>query len=384
MASRSPWVVVVALAGLLLQHGCAPDPVAEPLPPTIAELERSEASAEAPVGQPAPGVLLAFTVGERGDLHPCACPDGVVGGVARRAAFVAELNRHVTAPVVAAGPGTLASAPGESAAGAEAAARLARLLDIHAAAGAGVVALGASDLAPVEPSALVSVAAASPVPLVATNIAGDALDPLRAVHVVETAAGRLAILSLIDPAAAALQPRGYRVAPVAEAVDSALAGLEPPADLVIAFSDASPRRLAEIAPAVHGVHFFVGAAAGEGRSRTEVERGRHLVLLEPGSMRVGLLDMLFVGAPGGEFVEDRLADVAEQRLVTLAGLIRDDLTGQSPLLVGLARPAEERIVTLGGELLTGAAEGNVAGFHAAPMLSIMPEDATVAARIRQR
>ena len=350
-----------------------------PLPPTLAELEETAAVEVAAGTEVAPHAVVAFVLGDRGDLDSCACPEGVVGGHSRRATVLRALTRELgTLPFVA-GPGSLTSGQERSAEPLETAAAL---RDVYALAGASAIALGARDIAALRPGELSRLHRLHEVPLLATNLDDPSGDGPRKVVTLQTPAGDVALLSLIDPAGGPLSGAGYEVLEPGAATTAALTGIQ--AEVVIAFCDASPRRLPEVASTLSGVDFLVGEAGRGGRSEVEGHRGVHVIFQEPGSLRIALLDLVFTGPRRSGFGEEtNLRGVAEQRLVTIGRRIRSSLAD------GLGEPKDgyledqQRLEALDKQLVIGASEQHVFGFLALPVLLEYPEAADVARAIGQ-
>ncbi|MDP7111730.1 MAG: hypothetical protein QGH45_07195 [Myxococcota bacterium] len=378
---RRPHRIPILLIALTWLLGCGPAEPPEPLPPTIAELDALRATAPLPQGEPAPRLTLAFTLGERGDLRPCACPDGVTGGFARRASFVDALRSEIGSLVVVAGPESLAPAPGhEGAAGPE---RTGALLDLHRGGGTDVIALGAPDLAGLDFTDLPELVAASGLPMIATNL--DARDgtelPVARVQLLEVGGRRIAVLSVLDPTGGSLSRGGLIVTDPVEGIRAALAGLTEPPDAVVAFSDAAPRRLLTLSQRWTEVDFVIGSAQGSGPGALKVASGGRAVGEDPTGLRVGLLDLVLSGPVGGGFLDDeRLRDLADQRLAEQANRAR------APWIDGDGEPApppeeDDRVAALGRRLPASGLDGHCYGYRSSPLLKIIPEHSAIADQV---
>jgi len=366
------WALLVLLGWIAACGGEAPPPA--PLPPTLAELAANDGVEVPATGEVAPHAPVAFVLGDRADLDPCACPEGVVGGHARRTSLLRRLSEEFGTLPFAVGPGSLAPSTRQEVRAAPKETAIA-LSEIYALAGAEVIALGAADVALLSPDDLSVLARETDVPLIATNLSGPASGGPGKIATLQALTGTLAVLSLIDPAGGPLTASGYQVHEPGVAVADALAGIS--ADAVIAFSDASPRRLPELARGLDGVDFLIGTAGNDGRSEVENQRGAHLIFVEPGSLRVGLLDLVFAGGELGGFEDDaHLRGVIDQRLLTVARRVRTSLTADP---VGAAGDASEvdaqRLRDLDAQLTTGVVDRHVFGFQALPVLLEYPQAA---------
>jgi hypothetical protein len=379
-----PHRIPILLAALTWLSACGPSGTPEPLPPTIAELNAQRAAVPLAEGDPAPRLTLAFTLGERGDLRPCACPDGVTGGFARRASFVDALRGELDSLVVVAGPESLAPASGrEGEAGPE---RTGALLDLHRDGGTDVIALGAPDLAGLDFSDLPDLVAAAGLPMIATNL--DARDgtelPLGRVRLLEVDDRRIALLSVLDPTGGSLSRGGLIVTDPVEAIRAALAGLTQPPDAVVAFSDAAPRRLLTLSQRWTQVDFVVGRARDAGPGGLKVSGGGRAVAEDPTGLRVGLLDLVLSGpvdGDGGFLDDERLRDMADQRLAEHANRVR------APWIDGDGEtappPAEDdRVIALGRRLPATGLDGHCYGYRSAPLLKIIPERPAIDDQVR--
>ncbi len=369
--SRRPRPVAPLVAAtLLLACGAEPDPA--PLPPSIAELNAQRASAPLPEGEPAPRLALAFTLGERGDLRPCSCPDGVTGGFARRATFADALRREVGSLRVVAGPESLAPASGRE--GEAGAARTAALLDLHRQGGTDVVALGVADLAGLDVGELGELVADAGLPMIATNLEGrDGGElPLLRVHPLEVDGYRIAVLSVLDPTGGSLGRGGLTVTDPVEAIQRALSDLTEPPDAVVAFTDASSRRLLTLGQRWSQVDFVVGKDRDSGPGALKSGGGGRAVAEDGSGLRMGLLDLVFTGPTGGEFLDDeRLRDIADQRLAEHTTRVRDPWIGGGESTA----PAEgERLLALSRKMPADGLDGHCYGYRSAPLLKIIPEE----------
>ena len=372
---------LVPLLVLVWIGACAEKPPPAPLPPTLAELEQ-EGAVEIEAGsEPAPHVVVAFVLGDRGQLDPCACPEGVVGGHSRRTSVLRALTRELGTLPFMVGPGSLTTSE-ERAVGVEPLETAVALREIYAISGAGVIALGARDVAHLSPAELSQLADLQGVPLLATNLEGQPGEGLRKVVTLQTSAGSVAVLSLVDPQSGPLAAAGYEVLEPGAAAAAALTGVV--ADAVVAFCDASPRRLPEIARTLSGVDFLIGEAAKGDRSGLESHRGARVIFHEPGSLRVALLDLVFTGPRLAGFGEAAdLRGAAEQRLLTVERRVRASLlNGSADSGDGL--PADEqRLEALDKQLTIGSSEQHVFGFQALPVLLEYPEAEDASQAIRQ-
>ncbi len=373
---RRMGAVAFLVAGLA--SGC-PATEPEPLPPTIAELDRARADAAEQTGNgggavrsatDAPRAIVAFVVGERGDVLPCECPDGASGGAARRASFLRTLEA-VAGPVLAvAGPGTLAPHPDLAEGRKTGEARAAWLAGLAAEAGADVIALGAGDLLELAPDALERVVDAAPVDVVMTNVALDDGRPAAGVPASVGPGGdapRVAVLSLSDPEMAL--PPGYRVEDPGAAVRRALASLPQRPDAVVALWDSQRPVSAEVVAGLEGVDFVIGSSGRAGRDEVLAGAGRHLVRAAPGGTRLGLLELVMTGAPDAAFVDDRqVGHVLQQRLKALAAVAR-----------GAGDPA--RLDQLEEDLERASPAGHVFGVHSVALTAEVPMDEAVEADV---
>ncbi len=360
---------------LVLLLGCPRPPDPAPLPPPIAALGQAEEARSGHLeGDPAPHVVVAFSVADRGAAWPCDCPDGAVGGWARKASLLGGLDGALPAVVAVAGPESLVSGPTDplrERAPAEAVATRASLLGE---AGVEVLVLGAADVAPLDGGALADLAAASPVPLVATNLRlADGRPVLPTVHVATRGAHRVAILSLLDPDAA-LPAGRYQIVDPAEAAGAALAALDVTPDAVVAFSDVPEAALPDLAARLRGVDFTVAATERTGRRGVVLQDGTRLVREEGGGTRVGLLDLVFSGPAGAPFVDDPVSrELAEQRLLAVVDEVRTALLGQ---------PARSgRRLELDRSLPVGVVDGHTWGYRGTPLSSDLPEDPGIRRRL---
>lgn len=362
--------VTVALA-----MGCPESAEPEPLPPSIAELNTQRSALPAVDGDPAPRLLLAFTLGERGDLRPCACPDGVTGGFARRATFVDALREEIDDLLVIAGPESLAPGRGES--GLASAERTGSLLALHGAGGTDTVALGAPDLAGLTPADLTTLVEATGLTLLATNLqTGDGASlPVERVQILEAGDRRVALMSLMDPAGGTLARTGFTVDSPTDAIASALAGMASPPDAVIAFTDASPRRASSLAQRWSGVDFVIGGASRSGPGSLQDEEGARTVAEDPSGLRLGLLDLVFAGGASGTFVDDeRVRDIVSQRLAEYTARVRIGWVGEESGESVDRTSHDERIQALGRSLPAGTLEGHAYGYRSAPLLKVIPQN----------
>ncbi len=374
--ARSLFALLAVLSAALC--GCPEDDAAPPLPPPTWELDEQGAPRVAPLeGEPAPHAVLAVVADDREDLLACACPDGVVGGYARRASLLTALRSEIGDLLAVAGPGSLAPPEDQGVPAGETLARARRLLDIHAEVGMEVVALGGPDAAIIPADQLALLAGETSVPLLATNLrcSGGGCSSVRRVWVHESPGGPVAILALTDPGAGPLEKAGYEVLDPVAAAAEAVASLETAPAAVVALCDHGPRALDALAKGIEGVDFLLGSNRMGGQVGVQAGSGAFRVLLEPGSLRVGLLDLVFTGAAGAGFVDaPRLRDLSEQRLASYGRRARLELSGSSPHLVdGEGEGGADRVELLGRQLTLGAADGHAFGFKEAPVLKIYPE-----------
>jgi hypothetical protein len=341
---------------------------------------------EHPEGEPAPHAVLALVMEDREDLVSCSCPDGVVGGYDRRASLLAALEEEVGDLLAVAGPGSLAPPADLGVPSAEAGSRARRMVELHRLVGMDLVALGGSDAAVIPADVLPGVARSVGLPLVATNLrcGGTACPDLSTSMVHETAAGPVMVLSLVDPAGGPLGAFGYEVTEPQDAVSAALAGQPTPPAAVVAFCDANPRRLEELALDLDGVDFLVGTARLDATPGLQTGAGVLRILQEPGSLRVGLLDLVFLGDDAASFADaPRLRDLSEQRLASYGRRARLALSGASPSLITPEDgAAADRVIVLGRQLTVGASEHHAFGFERAPVLKIFPQKAAVSEAVQ--
>ncbi len=381
----APWT----LLPILLVLGCPGPPEPIDLPPTLAELNAQRASRPLAEGDPAPRIALAFTLGERGDLLPCACPEGVTGGFARRSTFVEDLRGEIENLVVLAGPVSLAPAADE--AGDAGPDRMASLLALHAAGGTDVVALGAADLAGLTPATLEQLVAGSALPLIATNLETYDGSPLAVgrIHVVEASGRRVAVVSALDPTRGGLVRSGFAVGDPEDAIRAALAELPEPPDAVVALTDAASRRLKTLAANWTEVDFVIGAAGRSGEGKLVTNKGGRAVVEDPSGLRVGLLDLIFTGETGEPFLDDeRLREIGDQRLVEHTARMRGrwlalEEAGAGAVDGAEAGTHEARILALGRSLPGESLDGHCFGYRSAPLLKIVPEAPLVDAQIER-
>lgn len=383
--ARTPWFLLLACA--LCAPGCPAEDEAPPLPPPTWELDRPvDVGEERPEGEPAPHAVLALVMEDREDLIACSCPDGVVGGYARRASLLAALEEEVGALLAVAGPGSLAPPAESGVPAAEAASRARRLVELHRLVGMDLVALGGADAAVIPAAVLPGVARDASLPLVATNLrcgSGDC-PAVQSSVVHETGGGPVVVLSLLDPGGGPLGTFGYEVTDPQDAVTAELARLPSTPAAVVAFCDASPRRLAELAEDLDGVDFLVGTARLDATPGLQTGPGVLRILHDAGSLRVGLLDLVFLGAADASFVDaPRLRDLSEQRLASYGRRARLTLSGAPRTIV---RPEDEasadRVLVLGRQLTRGASEHHAFGFERAPVLKIFPQQEAVSEAVR--
>jgi len=353
-----------------------------PLPPTLAELNAQRGALPATEGDPATRLLLAFTLGEKGDLRPCTCPDGVTGGFARRTTLVESLRDQIPDLRVVAGPESLAPGRGEaSQAGVE---RLSRLVALHAAGGTDTVALGASDLAGLTPAELATLAEGTDLTLLATNLAtrdGTAL-PIERIQQIQAGEHTVALMSLMDPAGGAIARTGFVVDSPEEAIAAALASLPAPPDAVVAFTDASARRQSTLARRWEGVHFVLGAAARSGAGELRVEGGIRTVAEDPSGLRIGLLDLVFAGGEADGFLDDdRVREIVSQRLAEHTARSRVGWVAAEGAEPPDLSVHDERIRGLGRSLPEGSLGGHAYGYRSAPVLKVVPQNPVILGQV---
>lgn len=385
--TRRRWATSwLSWATVAVALGCSGPRDSAPLPPPIAALEsETQPTAALPHGEPAPHVVVAFSVADRGELLPCACPDGVAGGWARKATLLGGLRTRLPGLVTVAGPESLIAGTTDPTRELGAAPGAAARAELLAAAGVQVLALGAADVAPLTAEQLVARAAASEIAWIATNLRRpDGTAPLSTVHVAVCGEQRIAILSLSEPGAAASGAAAPRAAalPGAEfsledpavAVAQALGGLAVEPDAVIAFTDAPTAVLLDVAVRLRGVDFIVGITSRGGQRGVAIEDGARLIREQPGGTRVGLLDLVFSGPRGADFDDDpRVRELAAQRLIAVVDEARAGKRQGGE--VGARRGELDR------QLPVGVVEGHAWGFRDAALMADLPENEGIRHRL---
>ncbi len=300
--------------------GCGGQAAGE-LPPPIAELDlravegegdsgtvEGQQPGDSPAVEAASELLVAFSLGDKGSLQPCDCPEGASGGLARQATFAERLAESTGEFIWLAGPGSLQVKGG---AGLQ---RLEQLAALQVAAGVGAFGLGSQDVAGMTPAELDSVASSLQVPCIATNLGGSATGPVKRVLLVGDQARPVALLSILDRNPRGLGRRGFQVLEPTHAVQTALATLPVEPAAVIALCDARPSGLEALAAELPEVDFLVGASgpAGDGLS---VTGGVRLVRESPGTLRLGILELIFSPLETASLLDSSAArNIEDQRL----------------------------------------------------------------------
>ncbi len=359
-----PSIRRVLLVSALLLFACAGDSSERQsnavrqdsvLPPPLGELSNSSGASPGVTIDPAnwrlpdkgsepehpPWLRLFFSQDNRGELDPCGCPGSPSGGMARRATLVRNLRRLLPDALVVEGPTCLSRAVlGTEVVRGEHRSRARLLLELLAATKPAGFFPGNADFEVIEPLEMARLGRALELPMVATNLlSGFAEGFYRPYLVVPVEGRRVLLLGLV---AAADNEDVRSTVPAVDAVKAADAALlaaqkeHGQIDLVIAFTDAGVRELAEWRTGGLDADIMITPPVS-GESDDPKWRGKQLIIKsEPLGRAFGRLDVVFAGEGRGVQPQPSL-EWAPRQVASMEQLYLDS---ESLLLASEQSPAE--------------------------------------------